>query len=203
MKEQIVFNELKKQGIEIKRPLAPEAIGRMYRHLMLIKNEYVGYDVTVTFLPHLKSPTGHEPTKIRRQMIRLYMNKMMRKHMFEGDSRWAENYHYYQPFSEFFMEEHSHGAIYRAHLEDKILKEFMYADRRHYHGMVVVHPELVEKMDELLGENTLNQFGEGVMTSIIRRVRDIGWIDYMMKDHHKYSDTNLFFGPDLTRNDCL
>lgn len=203
MRQQIVFNELKKHGLEFKENLKPEVIETMYRNLVLFNHGYVGYDVTVTFLPHLKTSSGHKPTNIRRQMIRLYMNKMMRKHMFEGDSRWTKNFHNYQPFSEFFMEDHTHGEIYRPYIEDNILKEYQFADRRHYHGMVAVHPELVEKMDKLLGENTLNQFDEGVMTSMVRRINNIGWVDYMMKRHNKYSDTNLFFGPDLTRIDCL
>ena len=203
MKRQIVFNELKKHGLAIKENLKPEVIETMYRYLVFFSHGYVEYDITVTFLPHLKCTTGHKPTNIRKQMIRLYLNELMRKHMFEGDSRWAKNYHNYQPFSEFYMEEHTHGAIYRPHLDENIIKEYQYADRKHYHGMMAVHPELVNKMDELLGENTLNQFGEGVMTSMVRRVDNIGWVGYMMKEHQKYTDTNLFFGPDLTKNDGL
>jgi hypothetical protein len=199
MIKQRVFNELEKINYPYTDSLTRECIETMNRQLIFRENEYVGYDVTVTFIPHRKMPEGHKTETIQKQMKRLYLYGIVRAHLFEGDSRWAKNYHDYQPFSEFFMEEHAQKAVACPHYEGKIFKNFQFPERKHYHGILNVHPEMVERMDALLGENTLNDFGEGVMTSLIRRVRDIGWIGYMMKDHQKYSNTNLNFGPNLSK----
>jgi hypothetical protein len=128
----------------------------------------------------------------------------LRYYLFDGSKNWATKFNEYQPYIDVFEEAHEHPALHRPHLDEQVWKAYQYSDRLHHHAMVSVHPMHVEKMNALLGENTLNRFNKrAIMTSCVD-VADIGWIGYIMKCQHKFAGTSLQFGPkDVDFPPCL
>ena len=199
MKRMNGLKELARINYQYMHTLTDEKVEMMHRHMVFVEHGYKAYAITVTFLPHLKSAKGHTPEAIKRMMINLYLHQLVRDYLFDGHGNWAEKFSEWQPFAHFYMEEHEHGATHRPYLDNKVLKQYQFAERLHYHGIMFVDPMHVEKMDKLLGEDTLIQFHRGVMSSKIEPVFDIGWTGYQMKFQHKYSDRGLNFGHKLTK----
>ena len=192
-----VIEELRIIDYQDMDKLTVEMVELMHQHMVFVKHGYKPYAITVTFLPHRNSPNGQKPEAIKRMMINLYLHQLVRDHLFNGHGNWPKKYGEWQPFALFFMEEHGHKAVHRPFVDDEILREYQFAERLHYHGIMFVDPIHEELMDQLIGENTINRFNRGVMTSDVKCVRDIGWTGYQMKFHERYADTNLCFGQNL------
>ena len=191
-----VMTELARINYQHYDTLTRETIAWMDRHLTLIDAGYIAYALTVTYLPNMKSAKGHTTSAIQTRFKKLYFHNFIRHYIFDGCSKWAKHFNAYQPYIDIFEEAHEHGAIHRPHLDEQVWKEYQFSNRLHHHAIMYVHPMHVEKMDKLIGENTLKQFNEdAVMTSCIKRVRDIGWTGYSLKCQHRYTASSMHFGP--------
>lgn len=194
-----VMEELKRINYPYIEYLSEETLAMMHRHLIIMRNGYVGYAATITFLPHRKSVLGHKPETIKKMMINLYLHQFVRDHLFHGHGDWAKKSGDFQPFADFYIEAHSHGAVHRPHWDDKALKKYEFAERLHYHGLILVDSTHVDKMNELLEDDSLKKFHRGVMNSVIKRVENIGWTGYIRKQQYGNSDTDLSFGVNLLK----
>jgi ribosomal protein L33 len=192
-----VMNELARINYKHYDSLTREKVAWMDRHLELEEAGYVGYALTVTYLPNPKSPKGHNTKTLERHFKKLYFHNLVRYQLFDGHSRWTSRFHEYQPYIDVFQEAHEHAAIYRPHLDERVWKEFEFSERLHHHAVMYVHPMHAEKMNALIGDNTLNKFNpRAVMTSHVALAKNIGWTGYSLKCHHKFHDSSMHFGPE-------
>lgn len=96
-----------------------------------------------------------------------------------------ESYRSFQPICLAFVDEHEHSPV-------SINVRSEYSARLHHHAILAVHHEHLDRMNELIGTNTLvGKFSYKVMTSFIRPC-DSSTLMYASKMMMKYQDYLTF-----------
>jgi hypothetical protein len=106
-----------------------------------------------------------------------------------------ESYRAIQPICLAFVDEHEHSPVTRKSLDFEHLSinsRSEYSARLHHHAILAVHHEHLDRMNELVGTNTLlGKFSYKVMTSFIRPC-DSSTLKYASKMMMKYQDYLTF-----------
>jgi len=121
-----------------------------------------------------------------------------------------KKYRYFQPICLAFIHEHEHAGVVKKKL-NKISLELdnvnTYAERLHHHAVIAVHPEHRDRMDTLLGENTLKKnFSHTIKTSFVaERPSSVVW--YASNSLHQYPnflsfpDRDVYTKSSITNDD--
>ena len=96
-----------------------------------------------------------------------------------------ESYRSFQPICLAFVDEHEHSPV-------SINERSEFSARLHHHAILAVHHEHLDRMNDLIGTNTLvGNFSYKVMTSFIRPC-DSSTLKYASKMMMKYQDYLTF-----------
>jgi hypothetical protein len=108
---------------------------------------------------------------------------------------YRDSYRHLQPICLAFVDEHEHSPVTRKSLDFEHLSinsRSEYSARLHHHAILAVHHEHLDRMNQLIGTNTLvGKFSYKVMTSFIRPC-DSNTLKYASKMMMKYQDYLTF-----------
>jgi|GEM_PF-3308369 len=115
-----------------------------------------------------------------------------------------KNYHrvskrYLQPIGLVFVDDHETKAIkknkFHRRTDSNDLSKYIFPVKLHHHAVLALHPDTVEKMNYLLGENTLanSSFTHKIMTSDLQRC-DADAVMYSSKMLWKYPEYQVLKG---------
>lgn len=106
-----------------------------------------------------------------------------------------ESYRAIQPICLAFIDEHEHSPVTSKYLDYDhmtINTRSEYSARLHHHAILAIHHEHLDRMNQLIGTNTLvGKFSYKVMTSFIRPC-DADTLKYASKMMMKYQDYLTF-----------
>ena len=92
-----------------------------------------------------------------------------------------ESFRHLQPICLAFIDEHEHSPV-------SINSRSEYSARLHHHAILAVHPEHLDRINELIGTNTLvSKFSYKVMTSFLAP-RPVSVLKYASKMMMKYPE---------------
>jgi hypothetical protein len=113
--------------------------------------------------------------------LRYFLPSLMNTINYHHDSKRA-----IQPICLAFIDEHEHEPVYDFNMRSE------YSARLHHHTILAVHHEHLDRMNQLIGTNTLvGKFSYKVMTSFIRPC-DANTLKYASKMMMKYQDYLTF-----------
>jgi hypothetical protein len=95
-----------------------------------------------------------------------------------------ESFRHLQPICLAFIDEHEHSPV-------SINLRSEYSARLHHHAILAVHHEHLDRINDLIGTNTLVNYSHKVMTSFIRPC-DADALKYASKMMMKYQDFLTF-----------
>ena len=153
---------------------------------------YILYAVTITY-PDWKT---HTPTAIdiNNYFRQIYWDNLLPDHIFE-DNDWQKGNQKKasQPIVYAFIDEHQ-SKVTRV-ISRKKSNNLEFSTALHHHAIFAVHPNYQDKMDQLIGENTLKPFHKRfVMSSCVKRC-DVNWVLYAGKLYSRNNEEFPVFGP--------
>lgn len=130
---------------------------------------------------------GYTTSDLERVFKKFYMRYLLKKIV--GNNYTEPNKIKLHPVTICFFEEHESKANATGYYN-------RFAERYHIHAMIAAHPDTIDKMERLLGENTLDTSKaccSNIMTSFLAE-RDPQCVLYASKDLNKDRQFMLFGG---------
>ena len=151
------------------------------------------YHMTTTYKP-FEDRTYNE-RDVNKFFVNFYVKKFLR-YVLDTSYINKNSNRQIQPICFCFVDDHepkvvgeSFGEIANNILSTSI--RYRFAERLHHHAVLAVHTSTVDRIDKLIGENTLTHFSRKMMTSDLKRC-DAGRVLYSSKMMHKYQDYLTF-----------
>ncbi len=150
---------------------------------------YKIYSITITYIPN--PDRDYSPIEVNRFFRSFYWDQFLPKYLF-SDPKWLKKYKNLQPLIYSFIDEHE--PVVRKQQVDFNKFNYDFAARLHHHAVIAVPPQLCDRFERYIGENTLKNIHYMIMTSYIEAV-DLNWIIYSSKMFRTYRDQFQFWGP--------
>ena len=186
-----------------KNPLSKPNLFRLSLTNKMYELEQEGrtlFHLTVTYKPY----TGRNYTEkdINRFFINFYTKKFL-PFLLNTKNIHTNKKKSIQPISYCFVDEHEMTPVKSVvfNSNTKFVQDtFMFPVRLHHHCILSVHPDTLERMETLIGENTLvgNEFSQKIMTTDLKKCESMRLL-YSSKMLKKYPDF-LSFPDSLKRH---
>lgn len=151
------------------------------------------YHMTTTYKPY--EERTYKERDINKFFINFYVKKFLR---YVVDSRRFNqiSHRHLQPICFAFVDENEPDVVAKKYsvIENSRLTtsiKYSFAERLHHHAILAAHPDTVERLDRLIGTNTLTSHSKIFMTSDFKRC-DAGRILYSSKMLHQYPEYLIF-----------
>jgi hypothetical protein len=150
------------------------------------------FHLVLTYKPY------HDITYDERVVNKFFMNFNLRHflpYLMNTRNFYRESYRAIQPICLAFLDEHEHSPVTSKYLDYDhmtINTRSVYSARLHHHVILAVHHDHLDRMNKIIGTNTLvGKFSYKVMTSFIRPC-DAETLKYASKMMMKYQDLLTF-----------
>ena len=163
--------------------------------IRMLEEEYQDrylFHLVLTYKPY------QDITYDERVVNKFFMNFYLRyflPHLMNTRNFYRESYRTIQPICLAFIDEHEHSPLKSKYLDYDhmtINTRSEYSERLHHHAILAVHHEHLDRMNQIIGTNTLvGKFSYKVMTSFIRPC-DVDTLKYASKMMMKYQDYLTF-----------
>lgn len=141
-----------------------------------------------------KKEFDHDAKFLNEIFWNLYWHHLLPEKIFKN-KKWIRKYKADQPILLLFSEEHQEKAVKTYSPRTTGGVEYIFPERLHHHAIVAVRSEHEAAMKSLCFENSLRQFSQWVLTSVIKPA-DLGWIGYAAKDLRLSLDDYQVYGPE-------
>ena len=157
------------------------------------RSDRVLYHLTTTYKPY--ENRTYTERDVNKFFVNFYVKRLLH-YIFDTSYFNKNRYRPLQPVCFCFVDEHEQRPVAReyAEIEDNYLStaiKYEFPIRLHHHAVLAAHPETVERLDRLIGTNTLIQFSRIMMTSDVKRC-DAARLLYSSKMLHAYPDYLTF-----------
>ena len=146
------------------------------------------FHLVLTYKPYLD--ITYDERVVNKFFMSFYLRHFL-PYLMSTRNYYRDSYRHLQPICLAFVDEHEHSPV-------SINERSEFSARLHHHAILAVHHENVDRMNQLIGTNTLvSNFSYKVMTSYIRSC-DSSTLKYASKMMMKYPDFISF--PDRFAN---
>ena len=157
------------------------------------QSDRVLYHLTTTYKPYEKRT--YTERDVNKFFVNFYVKKFLH-YLFYTSYFNKDKYRPLQPVCFCFVDEHEHRPVAREYAEIKnnyfsSAIKYEFPIRLHHHAVLAAHPETLDRLDRLIGTNTLTQFSKIMMTSDVKRC-DAARLLYSSKKLHAYPDYLMF-----------
>jgi len=151
-------------------------------------NGYKLYEMSLTYKP-FHNNRSHSTEEIKKIFKQFYLQNFLGRHLFKN-RHWMNKHNNIQPHTYCFVEEHesSKKAL------NKSSGIYLFPDRLHHHAVMAAHPDTIQAIDALIGENTLLDFHSSIMTSSLKEA-DLDWVLFAAKNYMRHEEDWMPFGP--------
>jgi len=161
---------------------------------LVTKEDYSLYSLTVTYKPY--SSREYKEKDVNEFYKNFYLKSLL-PYLMKTRNCTRPNKRHLQPISFVFLDEHEmepkKRTIRDLSSDGQDCFEYQFPIRLHHHVVIAVPQQIIERMNSLIGENTIvkKNFSKKIMTSCIDTA-DLDWIPYASKRIDKYPDYMIF-----------